>query len=88
MADDSDAEIPQIFGCQARKEVAIDRIVAERRFVLPETEILEPSRDVHGRLHSASRHNRLRPIVCRASTNFGRGRTQLTVSRSWRNRRL
>ncbi len=61
MADDRDAEILQIFGRQARQEVAVDRVVAERRFVLPETEILEPGRDVHGRLHSADWDSRLGP---------------------------
>ena len=77
MADDRDAEIPQIFGRQAREEVAVDRVVAERRFVLPETEILEPGRDVHGRLHSAGWDNRLRPVVCKASTNSGRSNSNV-----------
>jgi hypothetical protein len=75
VADDRDAEILQIFGGQARQEVAVDRVVAERRFVLPETEILEPGRDVHGRLQSAGWDNHTRPVVCKASTSSWRGRT-------------
>ena len=31
----------------SRQEVAVDRVVAESRFVLAETEVLEPGRDVH-----------------------------------------
>ena len=75
VADDRDAEILQIFGRQARQEVAVDRVIAERRFVLPETEILEPGRDVHGRLQSAGWDNHTRPAVCKASTSSGRGLT-------------
>jgi 5-methylcytosine-specific restriction endonuclease McrA len=71
VADDRDAQIPQIFGRQARQEVAVDRVVVERRFVLPEAEILEPGRNVHGRLHSADWDNRLRPVACKASTHSG-----------------
>jgi hypothetical protein len=41
VADDCDAEMLQIFGRQARQEVGVDRVVAERRFVLPETEVVE-----------------------------------------------
>ncbi len=81
MADDRDAEIPQIFGRQARQEIAIDRVVAERRFVLPETEILEPGRNVHGRLLSAGWDNRLRPVACKASTHSGRSNSN---DRYWR----
>ena len=73
MADDRDAEILQIFGRQARQKVAVDRVIAEGRFVLLETEVLEPGRDVHGRLLSARWDNRLRPSVCKAGTNSGRG---------------
>ena len=54
MANDRDAEIFQIVGGKARQEVAVDRVVAEGRFVLPETEVFEPGRDVHARLHSVS----------------------------------
>ena len=73
MANDRDAEILQIFGGQAWQEVAVDRVIAEGRFVLPETEVLEPGRDVHGRLHSARWDNRLRPLVCKAGTDSGCG---------------
>ena len=79
MADDRDAEILQIFGRQARQKVAVDRVIAEGRFVSLETEILEPGRDVHGRLHSARWDNRLRPVVCKASTNSGGGQTAMSV---------
>ena len=75
VADDRDAEILQIFGRQARQEVAVDRVFAERRFVLPETEVLEPGRDVHGRLQSAEWDNHLGPVVCKASTSSRPGRT-------------
>jgi 5-methylcytosine-specific restriction endonuclease McrA len=69
VADDRDPEIPQIFGRQARQEAAVNRVVAERRFVLPETEVFEPRRDFHGRLHSAGWDNHLHAVVCKASTN-------------------
>ena len=83
VADDRDAEIFQIFGRQARQEVAVDRVVAERRFVLPETEVVEPGRDVHGRLHSQGSDNRLRPGVCKASANLGAVEQRANV-REWR----
>ena len=72
MADDRDAEIFQIFGRQVRQKVALDSVVAERRFVLSETEVLEPGCDVHGRLHSARWDTRLRLVVCKASSNWTR----------------
>jgi hypothetical protein len=75
VADDRDAEILQIFGRQGREEVALDRVVAERRFVMPETEVVEPGRDVHGRLHSARCNHRFCPVDCKASTNSGRRST-------------
>jgi hypothetical protein len=36
---------------------------------LPETEVLEPGRDVHGRLHSARPDQLVRLVVCKATTN-------------------
>jgi hypothetical protein len=81
VADNRDAEILEIVGGQARQDIAVDRVVSERRFVLPETEILEPGRDVHGRLQSAGWDNRLRPVVCKASIKSGRSNSNV---RSWR----
>ena len=71
MANDRDAEIFQIVGGKARQEVAVDRVVAEGRFVLPETEVFEPGRDVHARLHSVRWDNRLRLLLCKAGANSG-----------------
>ena len=85
MADDRDAEILQIFDRQARQEVGVDRVVAERRFVLPETEVVEPGRDVHGRLHSADWEYRLYAVVCKASTTSARGRAAGPFPLMWRN---
>jgi hypothetical protein len=50
---DCEAELLQVIPGQLRQDLGVDRIVAERGFVLPESEVLEPSRDVHYRLHSA-----------------------------------
>jgi hypothetical protein len=66
------ADLLQVLDCQVRKDRLTDPVVAERGFVLPETQVLEPGRDVHGRLHSARWDNRLRPVVCKASPKPGR----------------
>ena len=79
MADDRDAEIFQIFGRHTREEFALDRIIAKHRFVLSETEVLEPGRDVHGRLQSARWDNRLRLVVCKASANTGESARRANV---------
>ena len=64
---------------RAWQQIAVDRVIAERQFVLPETEMAEPGRDVHGRLHSVRRDNRLRPVVCKASGNSGPIERQASV---------
>ena len=46
-------------------------LYAKHGSVLSETEVLEPSRDVHGRPQSARWDNRLRLVVCKASANTG-----------------
>jgi hypothetical protein len=66
---------------QGREDVALDRVVSERRFVLPETEVLEPGRDVHGRLHSAKWDHLLRFVVCKASTVSDAGRRSIERDR-------
>ncbi len=51
MSDARNAEFSQVIPGQLRQDFGVDRIVAERGVILPETEALEPGRDVHGRLH-------------------------------------
>jgi hypothetical protein len=47
MADQRDAEVPQILAGQARQYTGVDRVVAERRSVLFEAEIAQPITDIH-----------------------------------------
>jgi hypothetical protein len=47
MADQRDAEVPQVIGGQARQYAPIDRIVAERGGILFEAETAQPITDIH-----------------------------------------
>ena len=47
MANGGDADLLEIVGGQVRKNVAVDRVVAERGFVLAETEVIQPSAEIH-----------------------------------------
>jgi hypothetical protein len=48
-----DAELFEISVGQIRQDLRVDFVFAERGFVLAETEVPQPSPDVHGRLRSA-----------------------------------
>jgi hypothetical protein len=75
VADDRDAEILQIISGQGREEVALNHVVAERRFECPRPRFLSQAATSTGRLHSARWDNRLRSLVCKARTNSGREST-------------
>jgi hypothetical protein len=49
MADQTDPEILQILGGQARQDLRIDLVRAERRLVLLEHELAQPIPDIHRR---------------------------------------
>ena len=50
MADRGDANLDQILGRQIRKNVGVNMVFAESRLVLPQTQPVKPSRNVHRRL--------------------------------------
>jgi len=84
MSDARDAEFLQVIPGQLRQDFGVDRIVAERGVILFETEVLEPRRDVHGRLHSARWDDRLRMVICKASTNCGCWAERRANGHQWR----
>ena len=47
MANDSDAQFPQVVNRQFRQHRAVDFVVAECRLILPEAEVPQPLPDVH-----------------------------------------
>src|SRR5208282_4376402 len=49
MADQSDPDIPEVLGSQARQHLSIDRVVAKRRRILFEAKAPQPNPDVHRR---------------------------------------
>ena len=54
MADADNAEILQIIRRKVGEDLAVDFVVAKRRFVLSKTEISQPPPDVHGLLRTGS----------------------------------
>jgi hypothetical protein len=50
MADEGDPQFLEVVGGQARQNRGVDAMLAERRFVLLESETVQPSRDIHGDL--------------------------------------
>jgi hypothetical protein len=53
MSDEVDAEVLQVFGGQLRQDRRVNGVVAKRRLVLLEPEVVEPCRNVHARLPDA-----------------------------------
>jgi hypothetical protein len=51
--DKAHAEVLEVLGGQLRQYRGIDRVVAKRLLVLPQSEAVEPGRDVHARLPAA-----------------------------------
>ena len=54
VADRCYADVLEVLTCQPRQQIGIDVILAERRFVLLQTQASQPSRNVHFGLHSTS----------------------------------
>ena len=66
MTEGRDAKLLQVLRREIRQHTIVYFVVAKRSLVFPEAQAPQPDHDVHGRLHSANRDNRLRPVVCKA----------------------
>ena len=53
VSDEADADIPEIIGGQLRQHRGVDLVVAKSLFVLLQSEVVEPRRDIYARLPDA-----------------------------------
>src|SRR5580693_8250237 len=63
MPDEIDTDVPEVLGGEFGQQRGVDRIFAKRRFVLLQSEAVEPSRDVHACILDADPRRSVNPTL-------------------------